>query len=116
MYGTDKCGLKDYFVTDLGGFPVPFVRLDAQGTLIMQPIDGRDSVGTYTCVLNAVMQEFPSIAVAEPFACNIPACTSRIQRNNVVFPNKVTNYWGRAFASFNIGPELSKFTIGPACG
>ena len=60
-FGMDKCGLKKYFVTDERGGAVPFVTFNTDGTLKMAPIDGRDKVGSYMCLLNAYMVEFPDI-------------------------------------------------------
>ena len=58
QFGTDKCGLKIYYVTDFNDNPVPFINLQDDGTLVMAPIDGRDRVGSYTCKLHAYMAEF----------------------------------------------------------
>ena len=52
-FGIDKCGLKDYYVTDDFDMPLPFVNFRPDGTLIMEPLDGRDVPGRYTCRLHA---------------------------------------------------------------
>jgi len=67
QFGTDKCGLKKYFVTDLLNNPVPFMSLSSDGTLVMAPVDGRDVPGSYTCKLNSYMEEFPNIMTSSVF-------------------------------------------------
>ena len=63
-YGIDKCGLKDYWVTFADEFntPAPFMSFrTSDGNMVMQPIDGRDVVGSYMCRLHSQMIEYPAI-------------------------------------------------------
>lgn len=116
QFGTDKCGLKIYYVTDFMDNPVPFITLKDDGTLVMAPVDGRDRVGSYTCKLHAYMEEFPNIRTAETFACDIPNCSAVINANGARGPNKLTTYWGRGVESIDIGSQLDLYTLAPACG
>lgn len=116
QFGVDKCGLKKYYITDDQMNEVPYVELRADGTLIMSPIDGRDQVGSKTCLLHAYMEEFNLIATAEPFRCDIPKCTPVIKPNGARGPTKLTTYWQEQTATFNIATEMAKYTVGPMCG
>ena len=115
-FGTDKCGLKDYYVTDDLDDPVPFVVFRPDGSLVMEPVDGRDVPGRYTCKLHAHMVEFPDIHEAERFACDIPACTPHILPNGARGPTKISTYWGSPVATFDVSDELARFTVEPSCG
>lgn len=115
-YGVDKCGLKEYYVTDQNYMPVDFVTFRADGTLVMEPLDGRDRVGQYICMLNARMVEFPEIVESVSFGCDIPACTPVINPNGARGPTKISTKWGAQVSTFDISQELARFTVVPACG
>lgn len=118
-YGIEKCGLKIYSVTFADEFntPAPFMRFRvADGNLVMEPLDGRDVVGTYMCRLHAYMEQYPTIETFEDFRCDIPDCRPNILPNGARGPNLLTTYWGVEVASFDIGSEIAKFGLDPTCG
>ena len=115
-FGTDKCGLKDYYILDNFDLPVPFIDFRSDGTVILEPVDGRDVPGRYSCNLHARMVEFPDIWESVGFACDIPSCTPFINPNGARGPTKITTYWGSPSAKFDISQEMARFSVYPACG
>ena len=87
LWGSDKCGVKNYFVTDNAGQPVPFVELKPDGTLSIKPIDTRDTPGEYSCVLHAEIDGLTLIFASQVFSCDIPKCTPVINPNGARGPD-----------------------------
>ena len=115
-FGSDKCGLSVYFVTDESGGPAPFVEFRNDGSLILKPDFARDGIGARNCQLHAQLMDYSHIIASEPFGCDIPNCASTILPNGARAAEKITTFWGDETAAFDVANEIAKYSIEPNCG